>query len=302
MDDLIAQLAGLLATGDVVALSGAGISTDSGIPDYRGPTGALRRHSPMTYREFVSDPLARRRYWARSQAGWRHVARARPNAAHRAVADLEHGGWLSGLITQNVDGLHRAAGSRHVVELHGNLAAVVCLDCGDRRPRREVAGRLEAANPGLGGRIRRLAPDGDAELDAGAVAGFSVVPCQACGGVLKPEVVFFGERVPRDRVDRCYDMLHAADGLLVLGSSLQVMSGYRFVIGARKRGTPVAIVNRGPTRGDGDASIRIDGGLSDVLPRLVDVLRHRTSGDGTGAAGAARYRDVDIVRSISATR
>ena len=273
VDEQIGQLTELVAGGGVVVLSGAGVSTDSGIPDYRGPTGAQRRTAPITYREFVTDPAVRRRYWARSQVGWRHVRRARPNAAHTAVARLERHGWASGVITQNVDGLHGAAGSREVVELHGNLARTICLDCGDRRSRHELSRRLDVANPDFAARPTRVAPDGDADLLADAERGFAVVACTACGGVLKPDVVFFGESVPRDRVDRCVAMVDDARALLVVGSSLTVMSGYRFIIRARTLGTPVAIVNRGPTRGDDDAPIRIDAGLADALPRLVDALR-----------------------------
>ena len=285
MHEQIGQLTDLVAGGGVVILSGAGMSTDSGIPDYRGPTGAQRRTTPMTYREFVSDPTARRRYWARSQVGWRHVRRARPNAAHAAVARLERHGLASGVITQNVDGLHSAAGSREVVELHGNLARTVCLGCGDRRSRRELGRRLDAANPDFAARPTRVAPDGDADLLADAERGFAVVACAACGGVLKPDVVFFGESVPRGRVDRCFAMVDAARALLVVGSSLTVMSGYRFIVRARKLGTPVAIVNRGPTRGDDDAAIRIDAGLADVLPRLVGTL---CAGDRPAAATQPR--------------
>lgn len=275
MDELIERLAALVAGGDVVALSGAGMSTDSGIPDYRGPTGARRRQPPMTYREFVSDHHARQRYWARSQIGWRHVIRARPNASHAALARLERGGWVSGLITQNVDGLHPAAGSHNVVELHGNLAQTVCLECRDVRSRRRLADRLDATNPGFDLEPTQVAPDGDADLRVAAERGFKVAPCEVCGGVLKPDVVFFGERVPPDRVDRSFAMLDAAKTLLVVGSSLTVMSGYRFVIRARKHGTPVAIVNRGPTRGDADAVVRIDAGLADVLPLLLETLDRR---------------------------
>jgi NAD-dependent SIR2 family protein deacetylase len=272
VDELIEQLADLAAGGGVVALSGAGVSTDSGIPDYRGPTGAVRRTAPMTYREFVTDAVARQRYWARSQIGWRHVRRARPNPAHVAVAELERGGWSAGLITQNVDGLHHAAGSRDVIELHGNLARTICLGCGERRSRREMAERLTAANPSFDQRPAALAPDGDAEVDSEAEGGFTVVGCTRCGGLLKPDVVFFGESVPRARVARSYAMVDTARLLLIVGSSLTVMSGYRFVIHARRHGIPVAIVNRGPTRGDADATVRIDGGLADVLPRLVGRL------------------------------
>ncbi|HSK97739.1 MAG TPA: NAD-dependent protein deacetylase [Euzebyales bacterium] len=278
------RLADLVSAGDVVVLSGAGMSTDSGIPDYRGPTSAARSHGPMTYREFVSDPQARRRYWARSHIGWRSVARARPNAAHRAVAALENAGWLRGTITQNVDGLHQQAGSRDVVELHGSLATVVCLACGSRCSRREMARRLRAANAGFDLRSSQIAPDGDAELAHDAVDGFTVVSCHRCaGGVLKPDVVFFGERVPPGRVARCYDLVRAARGLLVLGSSLTVMSGYRFVIRARELGIPIGIVNRGPTRGDQDAPVRIDAGLSDVLPQVVDQLGRRSTDDAVAA-------------------
>ena len=290
MDDRIGLLADLMTAGDTVVLSGAGMSTDSGIPDYRGPTGAMRRHAPMTYDDFVSDVDARRRYWARSQAGWRHVARARPNAAHRAVAALEHAGWLRGTITQNVDGLHQKAGSRDVVELHGSAATVVCLICGNRCSRGEMARRLRVANPGFDLRVSQIIPDGDAELSNEAVDRFRVVSCPRCvAGIVKPDVVFFGERVPPGRVARCFELVDAARTLLILGSSLTVMSGYRFVRRARKLDVDVAIVNRGPTRGDDDASIKIDAGLADVLPRLVDRL-----GEHVGAAtppGDPRMRD-----------
>jgi NAD-dependent SIR2 family protein deacetylase len=226
----------------------------------------------MTYREFVSDPQARRRYWARSQVGWLHVARARPNAAHHAVAALEHAGRLRGTITQNVDGLHQRAGSRDVVELHGSLATVVCLTCGARRSRREMARRLRASNPGFDLRMSRTAPDGDADVPHDLVDGFRVVSCHRCAGVVKPDVVFFGERVPPGRVARCYELVGAARCLLVLGSSLTVMSGYRFVLRARELGVAIAIVNRGPTRGDRDALVKVDTGLGEVLPQVVEVL------------------------------
>jgi NAD-dependent SIR2 family protein deacetylase len=275
VDDHVGRLADLMSVGDVVVLSGAGMSTDSGIPDYRGPTAAVRRHAPMTYREFVSDPQARQQYWARSQVGWRHVARAKPNAAHSAIAALERAGWLRGTITQNVDGLHQRAGSRDIVELHGSLATVVCLTCGSRCSRREMARRLRAANRGVDLRLSQIAPDGDAELSHEVVDRFTVVSCHRCTGVLKPDVVFFGERVPPGRVARCYDMVDAARCLLILGSSLSVMSGYRFVIRARELGIGIAIVNRGPTRGDRDALVKIDAGLADVLPQIVELLDER---------------------------
>ena len=286
MDERIDRLADLVAAGGVVVISGAGLSTDSGIPDYRGPSGALRRHPPMTYREFVSDPHARRRYWARSQVGWRHVARAEPNRAHLAVAALERGGWLHGTITQNVDGLHQRAGSRDVVELHGSLHTVVCLDCGTRCSRREMARRLRAANPDFDLQASQIAPDGDADLPARFVDRFTVVPCRTCGdGVVKPDVVFFGESVPRDRVARCFERVDSARGLLILGSSLTVMSGYRFVLRARELGIAVGIVNRGPTRGDAAATVKVDAGLADVLPRLLDRM-----GDADRVSGVRTTR------------
>jgi NAD-dependent SIR2 family protein deacetylase len=266
-------LADLLADGDVLVLSGAGLSTDSGIPDYRGPSGALRRHTPMTYQSFLHDPLGRRRYWARSYVGWRQIDAARPNAGHRAVADLQAAGLLSGVITQNVDGLHQAAGARDVVELHGGLDRTVCLGCGDVAGRADLDQRLRAANPGFGPRSGEVNPDGDAELSDAELDGFVMVDCLACGdGPLKPDVVFFGETVPRSRVDTCFELLEGARALLVLGSSLTVMSGYRFVLRAAKLGIPVAVVNLGPTRGDAKTDVRVDAPLGVVLPELARRL------------------------------
>lgn len=273
-------LTALVDAGGVMVLSGAGMSTDSGIPDYRGPTGSHRRRQPMTYREFTREPEARQRYWARSHVGWRHVATAVPNAAHRAVARLEGLGVVDGVVTQNVDGLHSAAGSRRVIDLHGRLDTVICLDCGTRRPRLELGLRLAVLNPALERDAVAIAPDGDADIDHARTAGFRVAACRLCGGVLKPDVVFFGESVPGERVDAAFALLSEARVLLVLGSSLTVMSGYRFVIRARRDGTPVAIVNRGPTRGDGDATLRVDAPLGDVLPAVVDRLETAARGSG----------------------
>jgi NAD-dependent SIR2 family protein deacetylase len=266
-------LADLVADGDVLVLSGAGLSTDSGIPDYRGPSGALRRHTPMTYQSFLHDPLGRHRYWARSYVGWRQIEAARPNAGHRAVADLQAAALLSGVITQNVDGLHQAAGARDVVELHGGLDRTVCLGCGDIARRADLDERLRAANPGFGPRPGEVNPDGDAELSDAELDGFVMVECLACGdGPLKPDVVFFGETVPRPRVDTCFELLEGSRALLVLGSSLTVMSGYRFVLRAAKLGIPVAVVNLGPTRGDAKTDVRVDAPLGVVLPELARRL------------------------------
>jgi NAD-dependent SIR2 family protein deacetylase len=262
-------LAELMADGDVVVLSGAGLSTDSGIPDYRGATGSLRRHTPMTYQTFLRDPRGRHRYWARSFVGWRRIRGARPNAGHQAVAELQAAGLVSGVITQNVDGLHQAAGARSVLELHGGLDRTVCLGCGDLAARASLDERLRAANPTFGPRVDEVNPDGDAELPDEVLDQFVMVDCLACGdGPLKPDVVFFGETVPRDRVERSFELVDGAGLLLVVGSSLTVMSGYRFVLRAEKLGIPVAIVNLGPTRGDAKAEVRLDGPLGELLPEL----------------------------------
>lgn len=271
--DAIGALAELVAGGRVLVLTGAGISTDSGIPDYRGPDMRRRHAAPMTYERFIGSVSERRRYWARSHLGWQNVARARPNASHYAVAALEGAGLLTGTVTQNVDRLHSAAGSRNVVDLHGRLDAVVCLGCGTRRSRYEIALRLDAVNPGFREAMTRdaavMRPDGDVIVPEDRIAGFSMVDCRRCGGVLKPDVVFFGEPVPRDRFERALALLDASHTLLVLGSSLSVGSGYRFVTAAAKRRLPVAIVTRGVTRADHHAAVKIDAGLAEVLAPLA---------------------------------
>ncbi|MGE9697019.1 NAD-dependent protein deacetylase [Streptomyces sp. CH6] len=263
----------LLAAGGVTVLTGAGISTESGIPDYRGPAGSLRHHTPMTYEEFTGSEEGRRRYWARSHAGWRRIWRAAPNAGHHAVEALRRAGFVSGVITQNVDGLHRAAGTREAVELHGGLDRVICLDCGRVTAREELDGRLRALNGDFGEAAgARVNPDGDVELPEELVRHFRIAPCAACGGVLKPDVVFFGETVPKPRVRRCFGLVDAGQGVLVLGSSLTVMSGLRFVRHAARAGKPVAIVNQGPTRGDDRATLRLDLHLGTALPALAHRL------------------------------
>jgi NAD-dependent SIR2 family protein deacetylase len=254
----------------VTILSGAGLSTDSGIPDYRGPSGALRRHAPMTYQAFVGDPAARRRYWARSYLGWRRIADAEPNPGHRAVAELQRCGRVAGIVTQNVDGLHQAAGAAGVLELHGGLDRVVCLACRARESRALLDFRIRVANRSFAAEVAAVNPDGDAEIADADLERFRMVGCCACGSdLVKPDVVFFGETVPRERVDAAYALVESARALLVLGSSLTVMSGFRFVRRAAALGVPVAIVNQGPTRGDDLAALRLDAPLSAVLPQLV---------------------------------
>jgi len=256
----------LLRTHRFVALTGAGVSTDSGIPDYRGPNSPSR--TPMTYQEFVSGPAAQQRYWARSHVGWSRMRRAEPNPGHLALARLEVLGSLQLLVTQNVDGLHERAGSRNLCALHGRIADVACLTCRAHTSRHALHERLEATNPGFGTSHAEavVRPDGDVEL--ADTAGFRVPSCSSCGGALKPDVVFFGENVPKDRVQRCYDAVDSAGALLVAGSSLTVLSGFRFVRHAHQRGIPVVIVNRGGTRADDLATLRVEVGTSDFLTDL----------------------------------
>ena len=263
--------ADLLAGRRLIVLTGAGLSTDSGIPDYRGPDSPPR--SPMTYDEFVSGPTARQRYWARSHIGWRRLGSARPNDGHRALAVLESVRVVRTLITQNVDGLHRAAGSEAVIDLHGRIDQVICLGCGDLTTRLDLHHRLDDANPDFAGHADvRTAPDGDVELEH--TSGFRPVDCRRCGGVLKPDVVFFGENVPRSRVEQAYAAMDGGDALLVAGSSLTVMSGLRFVRHAARLGWPIVIVNRGITRGDPVATCRVDAGCSETLTAMAERLIH----------------------------
>jgi NAD-dependent SIR2 family protein deacetylase len=273
----LAVLADLLADGGVVVLSGAGLSTESGIPDYRGPTGSARRATPMSLQTFTGSRAARQRYWARSHLGWGLIRAAGPNDGHRAVAAMQARGLLAGVVTQNVDGLHQAGGAREVLELHGNLQRVRCLDCGADSARSELDRRLRAANRGWQGQATAINPDGDVELTD--VEGFRVVDCAGCGGVLKPDVVFFGETVPRERVQQAFGLVESAGSLLVLGSSLTVMSGYRFVLRAAKLGVPVAIVNDGATRGDPQATVKVEGRLGELLPELVYVTDQASGRD-----------------------
>lgn len=274
--EVLREVHGILAGERFALLTGAGLSTDSGIPDYRGPGAAPR--APMTYQEFIGAAENRRRYWARNHIGWSHLRRADPNAGHAAAARLEHRGLLTGLITQNVDRLHEDAGSVNVVDLHGRFDRVVCLDCRRRYSRSLLAGVLEELNPGflaaaLAASVVEMAPDADATVeDSDLIAGFVVANCPACGGTLKPDFVYFGENVPKDRVERSYAMVDDAAALLVAGSSLTVMSGLRFVRHAAKQGKAVVIINRGQTRGDDLATIKLEAGVSESLSWLASEL------------------------------
>jgi len=268
--DLV-TLVTLLSGRRFVALTGAGCSTESGIPDYRGQ-GRPGPRNPIQHDAFLRRPEVRQRYWARATVGWTRFQGAQPNAAHRALAALERAGALAGIITQNVDRLHHAAGSRRVVELHGALAEVRCLSCGVAWPRGHVHERLVAENPGWLSRAAAPSPDGDAELPEDAVAAFRVVACADCGGVLKPDVVFFGGTVGEPTMAEAWALFAAAEALLVVGSSLTVYSGFRFARRAHELGLPVALVNDGPTRADDLAEVKLAGRAGDLLPRLAAAL------------------------------
>ena len=265
-------MASLLRSRRTLVLSGAGMSTHSGIPDYRGPTSRQRPRRPIQFREFRDRGEARTRYWARSAVGWPWIDAREPNTAHEAVAVLEEEGFISGVITQNVDGLHQKAGSEQVLELHGTLSEVLCLNCEAVDSRRDFQERLLNQNPRWHEYSAEIAPDGDAELPREVTESFSVPRCRFCRGELKPNVVFFGESVPKERVSRAWEMLDNAQALLVVGSSLTVYSGFRFVDRAAREGKPVAIANQGETRGDPHATIRIDERLEEALPALVHML------------------------------
>ena len=276
--ELVAALTGRRVT----VLTGAGMSTDSGIPDYRGPDSPPA--NPMTIRQFTSDPVFRQRYWARNHLGWRHMDATRPNAGHRALAALEAAGVVHGVITQNVDLLHTKAGSRNVINLHGRYDRVVCLDCGHAMTRAALHDLLEAANPGFAEHAEQVggiavAPDADAVV--ADTESFRVVDCPACAGMLKPDIVYFGESVPKDRVAEAYSMVEQSEALLVAGSSLTVFSGFRFVRHAAALGLPVAIVNRGRTRGDELATVKVDGGCSELLTLLASELRAPAAAPGS---------------------
>lgn len=266
------RLASLLSGRPTLVLSGAGISTESGIPDYRSPERLKRQRKPMLYQTFVSDELARRRYWARSLLGWQSIERARPNAGHVALAGLEEQGAAVGVITQNVDSLHQKAGSREVLELHGNLTSILCLGCRTVATRQALQRRLLELNPGLADAVVSIAPDGDADVPEDLLTRFAVPKCESCGGILKPHVVFFGENVPKERVIRSNELLARAEVLMVVGSSLAVMSGMRFVLAALRHDKHVVIINDGATRADEQATFKLEGRLGEVLPALAALL------------------------------
>ncbi|GAA5072884.1 NAD-dependent protein deacetylase [Lysobacter panacisoli] len=249
----------------VFVLTGAGASTESGIPDYRDADGQWKRSPPVTYQAFTGDARVNARYWARSFIGWPRIAQAQPNAVHRALATWEPAGRLSALLTQNVDGLHQRAGSREVIDLHGRLDGVVCLGCGEHSARADLQERLTSMNPDWAGLDARTAPDGDADLDGHDFTTFRVAACVQCGGMLKPDVVFFGENVPRVRSQQAFAALQASDALLVIGSSLMVYSGFRFARMASEAGLPVAILNRGRTRADELAQLKIEADAGETL-------------------------------------
>ncbi|PTL80650.1 NAD-dependent protein deacetylase [Vitiosangium sp. GDMCC 1.1324] len=265
-------LAALLRGRCVVVLTGAGCSTESGIPDYRGPGTRARARNPIQHREFLTRPEVRARYWARSLLGWPRFSSARPNAAHQSLAVLERDGFVRGLITQNVDRLHHAAGSQRVIELHGALARVRCLDCEAIESRAELQERLLALNPGFAERTAELRPDGDAELPVEAVQAFQVASCTRCGGTLKPDVVFFGDNVPPPTVEAAFALLEEGDALLVVGSSLAVYSGFRFLQRAADRHMPIGLINMGECRGGELADVRVEARAGEVLPHLSVAL------------------------------
>ena len=268
MLDPVELMPRLIVERAVAVLTGAGMSTDSGIPDYRGPNA--RPIAPITYQQFISDFDFRQRYWARNHVGWQQMWKAEPNAGHFAMAELEKAGVVSGVITQNVDRLHVRAGSQNLIELHGHFEDVLCLDCRRVIPRDLLHKRLTELNVGFAPKVLQWTPDADAEI--GDSSSFVVADCEDCGGMLKPDIVYFGESVPPERVERAFQMVDESEVLLVAGSSLTVMSGFRFVKHAAKHGKDVIIINRGPTRGDDLATLKIDAGTSETLSELAKLL------------------------------
>ncbi len=256
----------------LLVITGAGISTESGIPDYRDPQGNWKRKPPITHQEFVKHEHQRKRYWARSLVGWRFVDQARPNVGHRVLAQLEQAGYVQLVVTQNVDGLHQQAGSQHVVELHGQIASCVCIRCGVMGDRQEFQTRLEKHNPRYAELSAHIAPDGDADLNFGSFDDFAIPPCLVCGGVIMPNVVFYGGNVPKTRVDYVYQQLEQVSAVLVVGSSLMVYSSFRFCRAAAEQGKPLAALNRGRTRADDLLSLKVEDSCSQILTQLAQHL------------------------------
>ncbi len=288
------KVSALLDRGKLVVLTGAGLSTACGIPDYRDREGRWKRVQPIDHQDFLRSAGTRRRYWLRSFFGWPVVAQAVPGIGHRALAHFESLDRVALVVTQNVDGLHQKAGSRGVLELHGALAQVVCLACDRRHSRAMVQEWLGAANPGLAA-TPIAAPDGDADVADALADGFHVPDCPACGGLLKPDVVFFGDSVPRPRVDAVMAAIDAAPGLLVIGSSLMVYSGFRFVEHAHRRGKPVMAINQGRTRADHLLEAKVEQDCGEFL----DALRQRLAQEGTAAPSRQRPKEVPVGRRLS---
>lgn len=268
----VKELASLIQAHKTLVLTGAGMSTESGIPDYRGPESIKKTRNPIRYQQFLASHEARQRYWARSMRGWPVMARAVPNEGHRALTELEQKAAVVAVMTQNVDGLHQKAGSEKVLELHGGLSRVVCLDCGWLEPRERLHRRLAHLNPDFGAQLSEIAPDGDAEISEDLIKDFQVAKCLSCGGILKPDVVFFGENVPANRLEQAWQYFADADLLLVLGSSLTVFSGYRFAVKAAQEKKPLLIINQGETRADGLASLKLEQRLGPLLSDLAGLL------------------------------
>ncbi len=268
----LSPLVSLIKNQKTLILTGAGISTESGIPDYRGPETIKKTRNPIRYQQFVSSHQARQRYWARSLVGWPVMAKAKPNKGHEVLAKLEARANVTGILTQNVDGLHQQAGSQEVLELHGGLNRVICLSCGWLEPRERLQRRLLHLNPEFDAVLSDVAPDGDAELEQTLIEDFKLAPCLRCGGLLKPDVVFFGENVPKERLDKAWALFEEADVLMVLGSSLTVFSGYRFAVRAKAEKKPLIIVNQGETRADDLASLKLERPLGTFLSDLDAII------------------------------
>jgi len=252
----------------IFVLTGAGCSTDSGIPDYRDANGTWKHQKPVQYQEFIRNHSTRQRYWARSMQGWPTIAEAIPNRAHRGLVEMERKGIVAGMVTQNVDGLHHKAGQRNVIELHGNVSTVRCLSCSQRYDRSDIQGKLSRLNPAFTDLKADIAPDGDAALEQADVSAFSVIECGECAGILKPDVVFFGESVPRPRVEAAFSLLRQSRGMLIVGSSLTVYSGYRFCRFAADNNIPVAAINLGRTRADQELTVKVEMNCAQALSEL----------------------------------